>query len=1427
MILSLMLAVVHIFAVESPSYAKEMVAAAHELSAKYPELHFTIRTTEQVIDMPARDLRTSLEQASIAVFGRTYGDVALKVLDALSGARAPQVIFAAHSDFAIYELNRYGAERPFNGVTHEQIDRISDGTLQAKDLPQLRRWARTFEYVAAKGPENFRNLFLDLISTLDSRYRAEPVRFPASRFIYKDGLVYVDAASFAPHIRAGRPTVAVIDHDSYYHSGDIELEDRLASELEAAGMNALPIFAAWGEPTEAALAEFVEARRQDWNIRAVVSVQSFVLGGDQARERVSHLFERLRLPVFRAMRISKRSPEQWLLSSDGLPWASVYYQVAMPELQGMIEPIPVAAEVERNIDGATGAAIASFVPIDGRIQRVVERVSRWIRLQDKPNSDKRVALIYYNHPPGKQNIGADYLNVPETIVELLRSLSRNGYQVRDIPPNADALVDLLTRSGINVADWAAGQRRLLAERAQTLPAAEYLRWYRGLDPIARSEVESGPLAYVAAVIDRALRLKDKSTARAQVERVIQETAAFIDNYPEPLRSRAAPLMDSIRKNALDRLDGKPNEFARLRRQFESLNLEGLSGWGKPPGRTMVTDSGDFIIPGLVLGNVFIGPQPQRGWQASADSLHSSNVVPPHHQYLAFYQYLRDVFKADVIVHIGRHSSYEWLPGKQVALADFDFPDIMIGSIPAVYLYTVDGVGEGLEAKRRGLSVVIDHLIPPLKTTALYGPLLELQQMLDQYESQDVAERRAVIAREVRLKLREYNFASDLGPAVLNAADDQLIHTLGHYIEELKTTFLPFGLHTFGKPWETDKVELLSNSMASLGDGNVEQFRQQIEQSFTDEAEAFLSALRGEYVRPGKGNDPIRTPDVLPTGRNFYAIDASVMPTRISYELARQLAADALAKHSRTPEKIAALLWAVETTRDEGTMVSFILQLLGVEPVWDARGLVKELRRVPLDTLQRQRIDVIVTTSGLFRDLFAQLVLLVDRAFRYALAGSYRPILEKNATLQTALDAALKEIPEADRGHEPLEMNAIARHWMADTQAALRSGSPPEQAGKRALLRIFGPAEGAYGAGINRVIERAWTWKSRNEVADAYLGKMAHAYSAGSWGTIDLDQYRNALVGIEESFHSRATNLYGVVDNDDYFDYFGGLSLAIERVNGRPPENYVLFYADPKQSRVDTLEHFLTREMRSRYYNPEWIKGMMKEGYAGARTISNKFVEFAWGWQVTNPEIIRDWMWNEVNDIYFHDKYRIGVTRWLEDDRRAPAMINMASIMLTAANKGFWKAAPDTIRELADTLGALVVRFGPSCSAHSCGNHQTIEWSRQWMNPRLAQAYSRAMNAALSGNGYRGGPALPTRSRYGGTRARSRGPRFDFAVKGLPGRWGTPIGFVDAVFRRIRNQGWSSVFGWLAVVLIPSGVAVFVMRDRYYRRRGPETIRLDL
>src|ERR1051326_4233044 len=177
MILSLMLAsLLNVFVVESPSYAKEMVAAAHEIMARFPEVRVTVRTTEQVLGIPANDLKESLDHASVVILGRTYGDVAEKIQQAFASITSPQVVFAAHSDFAIYELSRFGTDKPFRNITHQQIEQISAGTLNPKDIPQLRRWAAGFDYVLAKGPENFRNLFLNLLSAVDSRYYGEPVR---------------------------------------------------------------------------------------------------------------------------------------------------------------------------------------------------------------------------------------------------------------------------------------------------------------------------------------------------------------------------------------------------------------------------------------------------------------------------------------------------------------------------------------------------------------------------------------------------------------------------------------------------------------------------------------------------------------------------------------------------------------------------------------------------------------------------------------------------------------------------------------------------------------------------------------------------------------------------------------------------------------------------------------------------------------------------------------------------------------------------------------------------------------------------------------------------------------------------------------------------------------------------------------------------
>jgi cobaltochelatase CobN len=752
---------------------------------------------------------------------------------------------------------------------------------------------------------------------------------------------------------------------------------------------------------------------------------------------------------------------------------------------------------------------------------------------------------------------------------------------------------------------------------------------------------------------------------------------------------------------------------------------------------------------------------------------------------------------------------------------------VIGETPALYLYTVDGVGEGLQAKRRGLSVIIDHLIPPLKTTEAYGAVLELQQLVEQYEAQDVPERQAAIARNLREKIAQAHFTSDLGAEVLSHGDDTLVHTVGHFLEEFKTTFLPYGLHTFARPWDPEKVEVLADSMSRMQadqeESRREEFRGLIEASFAAERNALLRALDGRYVDPGKGNDPIRTPEALPTGRNFFAIDASVMPTRISFELARRLVAEAIALRDPMPEKLSAILWAVETVRDEGTTVSFVLQMLGIRPEWDTRGLVKDLHAVPLEELGRPRIDVVVTTSGLFRDLFGRLLMLLDKAFRVTLAASYHTIVREHPDLARELQQVLAVLEESQRyyGHDPLAQNYVARHWVEQLRQA------PALGGELALARIFGPAEGAYGAGISRVIEQAWTWQHRSEVTDVYLHRMSHAYTAREWGVSRAGLYQDALRGIDLSFHGRATNLYGVVDNDDYFDYFGGLSMAIEKINGRVPGNYVLFHADPERSRIEPLERFLARELRTRYFNPEWITGMMREGYSGARTISNKFVEFTWGWQVTNPDIIRDWMWDEVVDVYVRDKHNLGVTRWLSERQNAAALTNIAAILLTAADKGFWRATPETLSELATRMGELVAQHGPACSAHVCGNEHTQRFAAQWMRSDLRARFATVMAAARTAAVYGGGGQMSSRtaSARGGARRvapSAAGSRHLAAADSVPG---TPVlvSLESTVLRPLVDHAFVLIaFGVLGLVC---GCAVSVVRRRCLQVEHVPTLRL--
>jgi len=385
--------------------------------------------------------------------------------------------------------------------------------------------------------------------------------------------------------------------------------------------------------------------------------------------------------------------------------------------------------------------------------------------------------------------------------------------------------------------------------------------------------------------------------------------------------------------------------------------------------------------------------------------------------------------------------------------------------------------------------------------------------------------------------------------------------------------------------------------------------------------------------------------------------------------------------------------------------------------------------------ENKRIDVVVITSGLFRDLYSRQTVLLDKSFRIALARSYytiinNPILKAlyGNQLKLSLDKVLSTVGYYGLGNEPLTSNYVAKHWVEDYIYYMAQGMSSDTAAEMAICRIFAPPSGDYGAGISKSAQLSWTTEDRMEIADFYLQRMGHIYSENNWGLANSDVFKRALTNVGTVFTSRNTNLYGVLDNDDFFDYWGGLSLAMERVNGQAPDMFVLKYADRNNPSVMTIENFLNRELTTRYFNPSWIKGMMGEGYSGARQISQKFVENLWGWQITRPGTVQNWMWEEITNVYINDKHNTGVTQWMSTGKNAYSMISVTSNLLSAAYRGYYKTDAATMRKIANIWADLIIKNGVNGDHHT-HDHQMIQYAMQYIDKDKLSQFKEAMYKA--------------------------------------------------------------------------------------------------
>lgn len=867
----------------------------------------------------------------------------------------------------------------------------------------------------------------------------------------------------------------------------------------------------------------------------------------------------------------------------------------------------VVASRERISDPQTGLTYVEEQGIPERIERLAARVDAWMHLRRTPNANKRIAMLYYNYPHGSETIGAAYLNV--------------------LPESLWQVAQRLTTEGYGTTGMPA-QKQLLQ--------ADIQQW--GSYPGKGGKEHHAALARMAASGEAVL----------------------------------VPLGDY--RQWYGRLD------PALRASIEKA-------WGSPEtAPTLWSDARgvrQFVFPARRYGNLLLAPQPTRAWERDLEKLHNDVTLPPSHEYVAFYLWLQHGYQANALIHMGTHGTHEWLTGKEAGLDDADASEALIGAIPNIYPYVMDDVGEGLQAKRRGMATIIDHMTPPFDAAGLNPDLRELGAMLNDYR---VAEQKSPLLARSHLtalnRLAEKSgVLKDMGRKQLEGEDG--LEALEEYLDTVGAKLTPFGLHTFGVAPQADLRLATARAVVSLDDradpgarqARIGQIDEDLRTSADLELARLVQALDGRYIPAGPSADLLRNPAALPTGRNFYGLDPSRIPSRTTYEqgarLAGQLVADYRARHGVYPDKLTINLWGVETSRHEGIMEAQVLALMGVRPTWDERGRVTGVEPISRQQLGRPRVDVTMVSSGLFRDLFANLLTLLDEAARLA-----------------------QRQPDSD--------NALARHSRTVAERLQRSGMPQAEALQLAGVRVFGLPSGGYGTNVEKLVPLSNAWQNEGQIADVFINRMSHPFgiAAGVSDEVRRDVFRQALAGSKIALHSRSSNLFATLDNDDFFQYLGGTALAIRSVNGKSPEVMVADLSNPARPRHTTLASYMGQELQSRYLNPRWADSMLREGYAGARFI-NRTVDYLWAWQVTVPDVVDAGKWQRMYDTYVADRHGLRVRQRFAESGNLRAFQSITDRMLTAIERGYW-TPPDEVRQRLEkeNLRAMSVA-GVACDVRSC------------------------------------------------------------------------------------------------------------------------------
>ena len=1073
-----------------------------------------------------------------------------------------------------------------------QLLRFIPGTAQ-----DVRAYFMTLQYWLGGSEENLCNLVRFLVD----RYAAGPrtalkgALKPVAPTEYPEVGVYHPRMAGRIGDDAGRLPKVVSDAKaqgrvgllllrSYLLAGNARHYDGVIAALEVQGLQVVPAFASGLDSRPAIEQYFTHDGRP--TVDAVLSLTGFSLVGGPAyndSQAAEEVLAGLDVPYLAAHPVEFQTIDQWGASERGLLPVESTIMVAIPELDGATGPTVYGGRAGATGATCTGCAKGCTFGADDHTQ-------------DMYTCSERTAML------------ASRVSRLVALRRCERSQRKLALVIFNFPPNAG---------------------------------------------------NTGTAAYLSVFESLFQTLKGLKAGGYQV------------TLPES----ADALREAVIHGNAQQLGADANVHAKIsvddhvRREPWLREIE--SQWGPAPGRQL-SDGRSIFVLGAQFGHVLVCVQPGMGFEGDPMRLLFEKGFTPTHAFSAFYRYLREDFKANAVLHFGTHGALEFMPGKQSGLSGACWPDRLIGDLPNFYLYASNNPSEGTIAKRRAGATLISYLTPPVAEAGLYRGLLDLKASMERWRGlEGDTQERSELALMIQAQAAELDLAA--AEPAWGATAVSAIEALQGRLLEMEYALIPHGLHVVGRiPTAAQRADLMvamcedgamppraaiealahgaspEKAMAGLPQdaAHLARLRELAESNrlLSEDAElpGILRALDGRYVRPAPGGDLLRTPQVLPTGRNLHGFDPFRIPSAYAVRDGARQAQLLLDRHAQDghplPESIAIVLWGTDNLKTEGTPIAQALALMGAQPRFDSYGRLAGAMLIPLETLGRPRIDAVMTLSGIFRDLLPlQIRLLAEAAFLAASAD------------------------------EPEDLNFVRKHALAYQR---EHGCDLETA----ALRVFGNADGTYGSNVNLLVDSG-RWDDEDELAETYTRRKGFAYGRGGRPVQQAALLSSVLADVQLTFQNLDSIELGVTTVDTYFDTLGGISRAVQRAKGGTAAPVYIGDATRGAGTVRTLSEQVSLETRTRMLNPKWYEGMLEHGYEGVRQIEVHITN-TMGWSATTGQV-QPWVYKQLTETFVLD----AAMRERLATLNPAASLKVANRLIEAFERSYWQPDAETLQAL--------------------------------------------------------------------------------------------------------------------------------------------------